>query len=517
MFDRLRHGLRSTQQQVVLGVALALACVMTVEALNHSLTWNNHFTSQDGAENVSIRRGKDRLKATFKGEVVFTEDDRGLERLGPGALFELKTRDASGRHSFRAVAGNDGRPQIEFRRAGKDVAFDAAGQDWLHGHLQFLYRRSGVNAEGRIRRFLARDGVDGVLTEILELESDNVQRIYYEKLLQQVDLDGPQLAKVLRRAGEDVDSDHQLSQIIAALDPARLASEEVRQGFMSMTSTLSSDGQLRQALSALISDPLEPWLAAVLLEAAQTLGSDYEQSVFLSKLAASLPTESPLPPEFFSALRTLSSDHEHRRVTSAALERHQGNPESFKGLLEAAQDVNSDRSLATLLSEVAERQGPSEALPPIYFVAASSIRSDYELRRALEASLGSGALHPSTLSGIVQGARNLHSDHDLGVLMWNLLEDQTLDDATLAEVHQIVRNIEGDHERQRLEGRLSQLGSTVLEAPLVAPAPTVAPRSAAEGDDGAEGDGDSGAVGDADSGAVGDADDEVIETVPEAI
>lgn len=461
MFDRLRSGFRGTSQQIVLGVALAFICVLTIEGVNHAITWESHAIGDDGTGKVSMRSGKDRLVAKIKGEVAFADDNGSVERLAPGAYFELETRDSNGRRSLRVTSGTDGHPNPVYKVDGGTQPMDGAGREWLQHHLLRLYRHSGVHAGVRAARLLQQGGVSEVLAEILELETSSVRRQYFETLLTRGGLSDEELAEVLGRAREDLGSSYELGKLVAELDPSHLESLPVRQAFVAMAASIPSDNRLRRSLTALISEPLEPWFAETLLEAAGSIGSDHEMSKFLMAVSEAYPVDVPLPEGFLLALRDLSSDSEHRRASTYALQRHQVQPESFRGLLEAARGVDSDHELARLLSEVAERQTASEVLPAEYFSAAATLQSNHELRRALEANLGAGPLHPETLKSVLKAARGFNSNHEQVVLLLHVLADQTLNEEHLASVEEIARNIASEHERGRLEERLDELAASV--------------------------------------------------------
>ncbi len=127
---------------------------------------------------------------------------------------------------------------------------------------------------------------------------------------------------------------------------------------------------------------IEPEVLAALLEAAQTIGSDFELAELLVKLASQC-WEGPRP--FFAAVDTIGSDFEQRRVLAAVVEKSTLDPEMTSQILRLSLSIGSDFELAELLVQLCGAFVIDGDLRPPFMEAAETIGSQHERQRVLTA------------------------------------------------------------------------------------------------------------------------------------
>ena len=129
-------------------------------------------------------------------------------------MFEIEEREGRSRWRLEVDSDSDGNIRHRWFVDGDEQTYDSAAQQWFADLLPLVFRRAGINAEERAARILERDGVEGVLREISYIPNDYVARKYFEVLLTQAELSERQLREVVQQAGQELDSDYELAELL---------------------------------------------------------------------------------------------------------------------------------------------------------------------------------------------------------------------------------------------------------------------------------------------------------------
>lgn len=351
-----------------------------LEGCGKPYTTNVH--GEDHLLEITVKSERCRLDLTVDGAIEYTDGEDGIARMGRGARFEVEVRRDGERRRLLAEPGDGGAPRITWWVDGDERPFDAAGRAWLADLLPRFFRASGLDAEGRTRRILARSGVDGVFREIELIPGDHVTRRYLTALMEATDLDAERLVRWTTTAGDRLQSDYELAEALSTLPPAALGDAALQRAFIGATATLDSDYELRRTLAALLSrETLTPDLLDPILATARSIESDYELAELLLLVVEQYPPGEALPGDFYAAAATIDSDYELRRTLAGAVDR--AIPEDdLVTLLDTASSIDSDYELAELLVSVARSHDLSGPARDAYERALATIGADYEHDRA---------------------------------------------------------------------------------------------------------------------------------------
>jgi beta-lactamase regulating signal transducer with metallopeptidase domain len=147
----------------------------------------------------------------------------------------------------------------------------------------------------------------------------------------------------------------------------------------------------------------------------------------------------------------IPSDHVAGIYYGVLLSQADLDPETVRGVVhQAAQDIDSDHTLARLLITVAENQPLDESVRMAYVEASGSIDSDFEQARVLAAVFQRDDLSPQVARAMLQVATEISSDHELARLLVGLLESGSLDDALADDFFRAVGTIDSDFEQRRV-------------------------------------------------------------------
>ena len=220
--------------------------------------------------------------------------------------------------------------------SAKRAAYDALLQDGTlsNDEQARIARQAGTDlasSDGELRAVLEEMGKRGHLSSsssmaeafgaaVEHMSSDGEKR----ELLQQYALKGDRdLLLVSMRQAASISSDGEKSAFLRATVARYLGNddEQLRNGFFSVTNTISSDGEKREVLNSVLPYIQKPAILFAVLDAARQISSDGEKSELLvSILHKKVPMTPQLREAFMKTTRTISSDAEYRRVVEAMLE-----------------------------------------------------------------------------------------------------------------------------------------------------------------------------------------------------
>ncbi len=417
---------------------------------------SSSHVADDNRHEIRIRHGDCRMEIEYKGDIEFAADDTDIVRISRGGSFEIELREGRNTRLLQ-IEPRDGGLQRTWTVNGEERAYDANASAWFARMLVVVFRRTGVNAEQRATRILAESGVDGLLQEISFITSDWAAVRYYTVLLSQPNLDVETIRRVVREAGQRVESDFELARLLIAIAENQPVDEAVQVAYVAAAGSIDSDYEHRRVLSAILrrQDLSEP-VANAMLQSAQDIDSDFERARLLLEVLEAHPLNEALTPAFFDAVRTIGSDFEQRRVLSTVLDRGAPNVAVLDQTLTVARNIQSDHELARLLVQVADQYPVDVSLPASYLDAARSLGSDHERSRVLRTLLGRETLSPRVTASVLAAAGSMTSNFELSRILKGVAMGDPLTAPTRDAFFRALDGMESDHE-------LSTVLQTVIE------------------------------------------------------
>jgi beta-lactamase regulating signal transducer with metallopeptidase domain len=352
--------------------------------------------------------------------VEFNEAETDVVRLGKGARLELVEERLGVKREIK-IYGKDGIIQRRYKVDGDERPLDAEGRAWLATTLPKLMRETGVNAEARSERILAKGGVPALLEEITLIQSDSARATYLGLLFANGKLDDSQMQRALSLA-QDISSDYELRRAL-------------------------QQGLSQQALS--------PPRQAQLLGLAAQIGSDFERAELLISMAERVPADAALLPAWRDAVDDISSDFERRRVLEAVLASGRGSSVAALLVLELAQDISSDFELRQVLEKAARATRGDTAVLAAFVQCSREIGSDFERREALVALIKAGPVDAAVANAALDALSGISSDFESLQVLEALAATMPNDAALLARYREAARGLD-DYERGQAEKALDR-------------------------------------------------------------
>ena len=365
--------------------AQAQACVRSA-GRGRSSSIQNWTSERDGGTKSTVmrwRRGDCELRLDAQGDFTLRTDLTGFQSVDD--YVEMEERD--GDHN-RKVRVSERAGALEYRWSVDGAnGFDVDKDRWLADMLLSIERRSARMAKQRVPALLKQGGVDAVLDETNQMDSDYARRQYYSALLANVRLNEAQAERVLNQAADSMSSDYERAELLKSLAAQGPMTDRLARAVIRVAQRMSSDYEKRRALSAGLAAVNSSESRTAFFTAASSMSSSYELAELLIAAQGRSFVDSLSSDAYFKAVSRLSSDYERRRTLSALLKQRPDSPAILAGVLRASTSISSDFELASLLVEFAGITPVRGELRELYLKATRSISSDFEYRRALQALL----------------------------------------------------------------------------------------------------------------------------------
>ena len=271
-----------------------------------SLRWEH--TNSDNGRNVTLA-GKN---------AQFNDDYTDIEHIAPDGYFNLSEERAGMVQRLEITPAADGQLKRLYTVRGEVRPFDDAARRWLARLLSESVAGSGFDAEARVAKILKRGGASAVLAEMARLKSDYARRVYSSVMLEQGNLRGEQLAKLLTQNSRAISSDYEKATLLIQVLKNNLTDRDVRAAFFETLGTLSSDYERGRVLAVLLKrDDLATETIMLALKSVGGMSSDYEKANVLIRASKTGAANEPVRAAIIEAAHALSSDHERGRVLTA--------------------------------------------------------------------------------------------------------------------------------------------------------------------------------------------------------
>ncbi|MFL5538494.1 MAG: hypothetical protein ACJ8J0_05850 [Longimicrobiaceae bacterium] len=327
--------------------------------------------------------GRHRVSVTATGEVRFTDDDRAVAYVEPGARLVIEEEmpgQPDRRVEYRGVGGG---VQRRFFRDGREVQPGGEDEAWIRRALLQPIRESGINAAERTARIYRRGGVDAVLDEIRQIGSDGGKSRYYAALLR-LPLRAGETARVLRDAGSRIGSDGDKQRTLAVLLERRSITSEEMEAMLEAAARIGSDGdKARLLIAAAARAPLtDADVRDAFFRTAAGIGSDGDKSRVLIQAAARDPFgDAAARAAFFRTAAGIGSDGDKSRVLISVLARGDVRRETVVDAVRTARDIGSDGDKSRVLMAVPAQFLRDRAVRGAYEEAMQGIGSDGDRSR----------------------------------------------------------------------------------------------------------------------------------------
>jgi len=370
--------------------------------------------NDNGVTRYNWSNGIRSLRVEIAGEIGYTWDDTDIAFLSQDGYVEIVERNGLRRRRLEIEPQTDGSLTHTYYRSGRRRDFDSEAKEWLAGLLPRIIRETGIGAEGRVKRILEQDGVDGVIDEIQLIESSSINVKYAICLLELGDLNATGLNSFAGNVIETIPSSGDKSRLLIHSAGYFMDHPSTSDAYFHAVSTVSSSGDHTRVLINLIDHyELSSTQFNGLLTSAEKISSSGDKSRVLISAAPSMSDDGNICRSFFRAVNSVSSSGDHMRVLLSLLEESgEIGQETIRDVFLSAKEIASSGDKTRVLTAAASRYVNSETHRTAFFDAADSIPSSGDHMRVLLSLLENDDLDVASISRLLISARGIASSGD---------------------------------------------------------------------------------------------------------
>jgi beta-lactamase regulating signal transducer with metallopeptidase domain len=413
---------------------------------------NMNMESNDGNKHWTANwsGGNCNLDLHAEGEIKFNAEATEIQSISSGGQFEVNLRQDDTLKQVKVTPSASGL-QYVYKVNGKQEPFEGEAKAWFAQFLLALERSTGFSADARVPALLAKGGPNAVLDEISNLQSDYVRGVYFRKLLEQPKLPAPVIQRVIKQAGEQINSDYEMARVLMTVSKQYdLPDEASRTAFLTAANKLKSDYEHSRVLIELLRRPnISKENVSMALNSAGTIQSDYEKSRILLSLLDQKAFDQSQLDFYLKLVSSIHSDYEKSRDLLAPMQKYKLTADQTNRIMDATSGIGSDYEKSRLLLGLAKQGKFDEAQMSNYLKVVDSMKSDYERSRSLLELMQNNNLSSASMTKAIQNMSKAGSDYEKSRVLTTLLKANKLDESQMNTYLGVTDSMSSDYERSR--------------------------------------------------------------------
>lgn len=430
-------------------------------------SYNHHVNNRK--HKIKVKTPLTSFEIEYEGEIIISDNDQDIVGITDGGYFKVKKSAFGSKRRVEIDADRNGRLTKKYYVGRREKTYVPDGEDWLAEMLPEVFRTTTLGAESRFERIYEKAGVDGVIDEIEHLDGDNVKTHYFGLLLRK-GLTPDETSKVVETIGDEIDSDHYLSNLLMDNRDAFMVSDQSITAYIEATESISSDHYLSEVLKDAIEDKsISESHVSKLLDISDSISSDhYITEVFNSLLSDRTISDDNLR-KVLVLSESISSDHYKTEFLKEAINsRRSLNDTSLQLVLDALEDVVSDHYASVVIKEIKRQKLSDPMIAQVISYSAQYISSDHYLSESIREIINKHDIGNEGLEAIISGLDEIGSDHYASEVISDLSDQDNLTEDQLIKILDYVGDINSDHylaeSLKELAPHVSECGSGVTDA-----------------------------------------------------
>jgi hypothetical protein len=410
-----------------------------------SHTYSQSTRRQSGTTVYNHSDGFQSFNIEMRGKIEVTDDDRDIKSMSADGYLEINKTVFGSRRTL-VITPQGGALKREYYEGRTPVPFEPEGRKWLAEIMPELVRTSLIAAESRVNRFYNKGGVQAVLAEIDQIESEYVQEHYAGLLVNLSGVTEKDYKTIIDRVTAAIrDSDYYLAGFLSKGLKKFVASNAAMESVFRACENMDSDHYKTEVIKeALRLQPVSTESVKVLLSATNKMESDHYRTEVLMALLKQSNLSDPIISELINCTRQFESDHYRTVVLSKALATKGLSNASYQRTLESVKDFESDHYKTEVLTKLLTNKLPTEQVFNLVGLT-ESFDSDHYITVVFKDVLKNQELNDEAFKALVTRAGTLDSDHYASVILISALEMPGLSDTKVISVLGAAANMESDH------------------------------------------------------------------------
>ena len=448
---------------------------------SHTSTYKSKSTSK--THQYRSNTGVSSTDLEYRGKIVFTDDDRDVKSISSGGFIKFSKRTFGTKRTIILEGNYNGTISREYREGSREVPYEPEGRKWLASVLPEIIRTTGLGAEARVARFYKNGGINAVLAEIEEINSNYVASIYYNEVFKMNGISNADLAKAVEHAGDHISSSYELAKLITGNMDQLLSSNTTTLAMVEAVSSISSDYEQAKVykrvlksnvddntvvlviggldnigssyekagvLQAIINYELSDKSIELVLEEIAEINSSYEQSKVLQALIKEQGLNNVTTTMLLATAEDISSDYEKTKVVVALIENNELTVKEISAVADFSQSISSDYEQSRLLQQLINDESIDEAAIDIIIEMSASVGSSYEQSKILYEVLESNNFRGNNFLTVIEATEDISSDYESSKVLTKVIKHDNLEEKYYYVLIEAVSDISSSYEKAKL-------------------------------------------------------------------
>ncbi|HZY78152.1 MAG TPA: hypothetical protein VFE50_01420, partial [Cyclobacteriaceae bacterium] len=389
-----------------------LMCLLTFGvAIAQSSTSSTSYSKNDG-KTMTIRHnnGFQDFQVEMRGKMEITDDDKDIKSMSPDGYLEI-TKTTFGSRRTLVISSQGGSLKREYYEGRTSMPWEPEGRKWLAEIMPELLRTTTIAAESRVNRFYKQGGVNGVLNEISQMESDYVIQHYADLLMRIPGVASKDYAGIVRKVTQKMESDYYITEFIKNNNDKFLNDKDATNAVFAAAAEMDSDHYKTEIIkSALRAQPISLESVKLVLAASDRMDSDHYKTEVLTTLLRQPNLTDPIVAEMINSTRGFDSDHYRTVVIQKALGQKNLSAASYQKVLESIREFDSDHYKTQVLTDLLSNKLPTDQVFNLVTLS-NSFDSDHYLTIVFQKILKNQELSDEAFKSLMERVSNLDSDH----------------------------------------------------------------------------------------------------------
>ena len=432
------------RRSLMMGIAVALLAMLVMAQDVYGQNVSISSSRNGDRYRFTQKRGSNKLDIEYDGKIEFTEDDKGIESISRGGYLRIRKSSFGNRREVLAEAGPGGTVEYQFWIGRRRVDDDAEAREWLADVLVEVVRTTGIGAEGRVKRFYEKGGLDGVLNEVDDIRSDYVSSIYLREVLG-LGLNDKELVKVAGYVPRELDSDHYITEVFKDYGDLFFKNEEATSAFLTSIRRMDSDHYKSIILKRALREELNDAMVVKVLDASTIMDSDHYKTTIYRELLDRRQLSDKVIDQIVKSAADIDSDHYATLVLKDALDRPNLSDAAFTNLMDAVSNIDSDHYVTETFKGMLRGRDVSDKIVEAIIERMQYMDSDHYRNVIISRLFEDNKISAQYFEPLLKTVEDMDSDHYSSLILKKVLREQDLTDENYELVLNKVGDMDSDH------------------------------------------------------------------------
>lgn len=332
---------------------------------------NISITNNNGVINVSIQDSKQKLNLKTKGEVRFTEDDKGIKSLSPDGNISYK----KARNKLKISPEKDG--SLLYVINGTKKSIPNAKDETLIEECVQLMINMGINAEERVEKIYSTTGFEGVLKEVERLQTEYVKSIYLTILGSKNSLSEGERIAFLNTVDSQLPSSYYKTELLNSTQVDYLNQEVTADAYLKTVRNVKSDYYQTAMLERILQQSLTEKQSEQVLAIINSMESDYYKTEIIKKLLNQSSISDNQFEQYVNMTTYVKSDYYQSEILTSLLKNTSFDEKRYSIIIAGIQNIKSSYYQTAVLQSLINDKEKDEKEWNQLIAYTAKIESDY--------------------------------------------------------------------------------------------------------------------------------------------